>query len=160
MCIVLFSLRDYIETICQALEGTDCVLVPYYEVLPIIGPLVSYLCSKECLLKYLQFDFAGCEVFFNKMEEMDLVWNFFVLQFSPCTSQYQIFEYADNIITCILYNFILQTPPTYPVCRFGRYMGKNMSEFVIGNIIARERHFLDIAQNQKLHCWYLILNNN
>ena len=88
MYIVLFSLRDYIETICQALEGTDCVLVPYYEVLPIIGPLVSYLCSKECLLKYLQFDFAGCEVFFNKMEEMDLVWNFYVLQFSPCTCQY------------------------------------------------------------------------
>ena len=68
------------------------------------------------------------------------------------------FEYADNIITCILYYFNLQTPPTYPVCRFGRYMGKHMSEFVIGNIIARERHFLDIAQNQRLHCWYLILN--
>ena len=89
MYIVLFSLRDYIETICQALEGTDCVLVPsFQEFLPIIGHLVSYFCSKECLLKYLQFNFAGCEVFFNKMEEMDLVWNFYVLQFSPCTSQY------------------------------------------------------------------------
>ena len=48
---------------------------------------------------------------------------------------------------------VTKAPPTYPVCRFGGYLGVHMAEFVVGNIIARERKFSYIAQKQKEHMW-------
>ena len=39
-------------------------------------------------------------------------------------------------------------------------MGAHMAEFVVGNIIARERGFLAKAMDQKEHKWYSWLNHN
>ncbi len=49
----------FLERISQVLSDYDVVIVCYYGIESIRDSLYTYLCSSKCVLKFVQFTFAG-----------------------------------------------------------------------------------------------------
>lgn len=56
-------------------------------------------------------------------------------------------------IDSVIESFNDKAPPSYLVTRFGGVFGQDMAEFVIGEIIARERSSRKFWKRQEEHYW-------
>ena len=65
----------FLERISQVLSDYDVVIVCYYGIESIRDSLYTYLCSSKCVLKFVQFTFAGPNTFVDCIIENKLVYN-------------------------------------------------------------------------------------